>query len=279
MPPPTLRYRTQGVAPARRPARRPARLHLHHRQRADPTAIPITAFALGTWQIVRLDRKTKQIAQLEDRLIRDPMPLPPRIDPDAVPGFDYRRVRVTGRLRHDQEMLLGPRVHEGANGFMVITPLERDDGDGASPVLVNRGWIAKKFERKADRSIGLPQGLVTVEGLLRSPWKKNMFTPDNVPLKGQWYFPDVAQMAAFTGCEPVWIEETTEPDFIMAAEKESKGIPLGRIAEVNLRNNHAQYIFTWYSLSLATTIMFWMVVRKPPSDIALKVRMSKEWRL
>lgn len=28
--------------------------------------------------------------------------------------------------------------------------------------------------------------------------------------------------------------------------REDKGIPIGRAAEVNLRNNHAQYIFTWY---------------------------------
>lgn len=27
---------------------------------------------------------------------------------------------------------------------------------------------------------------------------------------------------------------------------EARGIPYGRAAEVNLRNNHAQYIFTWY---------------------------------
>lgn len=26
---------------------------------------------------------------------------------------------------------------------------------------------------------------------------------------------------------------------------EARGIPFGRPAEVNLRNNHAQYIFTW----------------------------------
>lgn len=26
---------------------------------------------------------------------------------------------------------------------------------------------------------------------------------------------------------------------------EARGIPFGRAAEVNLRNNHAQYIFTW----------------------------------
>lgn len=29
---------------------------------------------------------------------------------------------------------------------------------------------------------------------------------------------------------------------------ETRGIPFGRPAEVNLRNNHAQYIFTWYVL-------------------------------
>lgn len=28
-------------------------------------------------------------------------------------------------------------------------------------------------------------------------------------------------------------------------EYEAKGVPIGRPAEVNLRNNHAQYIFTW----------------------------------
>lgn len=30
---------------------------------------------------------------------------------------------------------------------------------------------------------------------------------------------------------------------------QSRGIPFGRAAEVNLRNNHAQYIFTWYVAS------------------------------
>jgi hypothetical protein len=29
-------------------------------------------------------------------------------------------------------------------------------------------------------------------------------------------------------------------------DMQTKGMPIGRPAEVNLRNNHAQYIFTWY---------------------------------
>ena len=37
-----------------------------------------------------------------------------------------------------------------------------------------------------------------------------------------------------------------EPDLLKAWDREARGIPIGRPAEVNLRNNHTQYIFTWY---------------------------------
>ncbi|CRK22852.1 hypothetical protein BN1708_017982, partial [Verticillium longisporum] len=135
------------------------------------------------------------VARLEDRLVREPLPLPPQIDPDAVAEFDYRRVYATGRLRHDREMLIGPRMRDGEQGYMVVTPLERD-GDG-STVLVNRGWISKKMgDQRARSAEALPTGEITVEALLREPWKKNMFTPDNRPDKWEFYFPDVKQMAA-----------------------------------------------------------------------------------
>lgn len=168
--------------------------------------IPITAFALGTWQVFRLDWKSELIARFEDRLIRTPLPLPPRIDPSAIKEFDYRRVYATGRLRHDQEMLIGPRVRDGNNGYLVVTPLERE-GNG-STILVNRGWIPKKLRRQADRKDGLPIGEVKVEGLLREPWRKNFFTPNNRPESGEFHFPDVEQMAKLTQSQPVWVEET-----------------------------------------------------------------------
>ncbi|KAL8784563.1 MAG: hypothetical protein Q9213_003911 [Squamulea squamosa] len=205
--------------------------------------IPITAFALGTWQVFRLGWKTELIARFEDRLIKPPLPLPPRIDPEAIKDFDYRKVYTTGRLCHEQEMLIGPRIHDGNDGFLVVTPLEREDG--ASTVLVNRGWIPRNKKSQADRKEGLPLGQVTIEGLLREPWKKNMFTPENRPELAQYYFPDVKQMAELTGSEAVWIEETMSPDLLKAYDREAQGIPIGRPAEVNLRNNHTQYIFTW----------------------------------
>ncbi|KAI8952193.1 SURF1 family-domain-containing protein [Xylaria longipes] len=243
--------------------------------------IPLTALALGTWQVQRLGWKTELIARFEDRLVQPPLPLPPRVDPAAIHDFDFRRVVARGRYRHDREMLVGPRMRDGEDGFMVVTPLEREvDGDGSrgtTTVLVNRGWVAKKLRRQRDRAEGLPTGEVVVEGLLREPWKKNMFTPENRPDKGEFYFPDVKQMAELTGSQAVWIEQTMEPGLMQALEMESKGIPIGRPAEVNLRNNHAQYIFTWYGLAIATSIMFYMVVKKPPTDMSRRIRMNKEW--
>jgi surfeit locus 1 family protein len=172
--------------------------------------IPVTAFALGTWQVQRLDWKSKLIAKFEDRLIRAPLPLPPHVDPSAIKDFDYRRVRATGHFRHDQEMLIGPRLHDSKDGYLVVTPLERE-GEGTT-VLVSRGWIDKKHMDQRTRPDGLPTGEVTVEGLLREPWQKNMFTPDNDLPNKKFYFPDVAQMAELTGSQPVWIEETMGRD-------------------------------------------------------------------
>jgi len=213
--------------------------------------IPITAFVLGSWQVQRLDWKTKLIAKFEDRLVRPPLPLPPRIDPTVIDEFDYRRVRATGRFRHDREMLVGPRMNDGKDGYFVITPLERD---GGSTILVNRGWISKEQRFQQDRDpAALPQGEVTVSGLLREPWEKNMFTPNNVPEQGKFYFPDVVQMARYSGSEPIWIEETMTPSLLEAYHREAKGIPIGRAPEVNLRNNHVQYIVTWYVISYRLT--------------------------
>ncbi|KEZ39212.1 Uncharacterized protein SAPIO_CDS9876 [Scedosporium apiospermum] len=237
--------------------------------------IPVTAFALGTWQVKRLEWKTELLAKLEDRLTRDPLPLPPHIDPSVVSEFDYRRILATGRFRHDREMLIGPRMRDGEQGYEVITPLERQ-GDGTT-ILVNRGWIAKRFADQKTRPESLVRDEVTVEGLLREPWKKNMFTPNNRPDKWEFYFPDVKQMAALVNSQPIWVEATLVPEYLLLADYQARGIPIGRPPVVNIRNNHAQYIFTWYGLCLATSIMLYMVAKKPSSEIAKRVRMSKNW--
>ena len=133
------------------------------------------------------------------------------------------------------------RLHDGDDGYLVITPLERshhvDGYPGNTTVLVCRGWIPKDKADKKSRPDGLPTGEVIVEGLLREPWKKNMFTPANKPEENAWYFPDVYQMAEHTGTQAVWIEETMKPDLLQSYDRASRGVPIGRPPEVNLRNS------------------------------------------
>ncbi|KAH7405742.1 SURF1 family-domain-containing protein [Phaeosphaeria sp. MPI-PUGE-AT-0046c] len=242
--------------------------------------IPITAFLLGCWQVQRLGWKTELVARFEDRLTFPPLELPLRIDESMLDAFDYRKVYAKGRLRHDQEMLIGPRILDGEEGYTVVTPLERADAKGnVHKILCCRGWIKKDTAPQWFRknSGGLPDGEVTIEGLLRIPPKGNMFTPKNEPEKGKWFFSSVEEMAEWTGSQRVWVEETMTPDLLTNYEREPKGIPIGRAPTVNLRNNHTQYIFTWYALSFATSIMFWMVVKKPLSGTQRRVRHSVEW--
>ena len=170
--------------------------------------------------------------------------MPPVVDPAAVGEFDYRRVWARGVLRHEQEMLIGPRLHDGKDGYLVVTPLDRSAEfrgvKGNTRILVNRGWITKDKAAQSTRPDSLPTGEVTVEGLLREPWKRNMFTPVNVPQEEKWYFPDVYEMASHAGTQAIWVEETMRPDLLASYAREDKGVPIGRAAEVNLRNNHTQ---------------------------------------
>ena len=170
---------------------------------------------------------------------------------------------------------MGPRVHDGKDGYNVITPLDR--GKEASKILVNRGWIRRDKKEHRDRPDSLPAGDVMISGLLREPAKQNLFTPRNQPAKGQFYSPDVDEMADLTQSSPVWVESTMRPDLLLALEREEKGIPIGRPAEVNLRNNHTQYIFTWFGLAIATSVMFFMVVKKPRYGASARVRRNIEW--
>ena len=209
----------------------------------------------------RLGWKTDLIARFEDRLVREPLPLPPKIDPDAIHEFDYRRVIARGRFRHEQEMLIGPRLHDGHDGYLVITPLDRSaefpSFKGDATILVCRGWIPKDKAAKTSRLDGLPTGTVQVEGLLREPWKKNVFTPANKPEEGKWHFPDVYEMAKYTGSQAVWVEETMKPDLLASYDREARGIPIARAPEVNLRNNHVSQS-NGHHLLLIQSLSLWL---------------------
>ncbi len=200
---------------------------------------------LGTWQMQRLAWKTDLIQRIETRVGGDPVPLPATIDdPDA---WDYRPVTVTGRLLHDRELFIGPRLDKGPDGLNrtgvhVLTPMARDDG---STVLIDRGYIPMDRRDPAMRAEGRPEGTVTITGIARLPGERSWLQPDNDAAGNQWFWFDLPAMAAATGVRgfaPVIVQAGPEPN--------PGGWPVGGRTIVQLTNNHLSYALTWYGLAL-----------------------------
>ncbi|KAI0308179.1 mitochondrial protein required for respiration [Multifurca ochricompacta] len=218
--------------------------------------IPVLTFALGTWQVQRLKWKVDLIDKLSEKLQREPILLPGRVNLLAIPDFVYRRVILRGTWDHTHSILLGPRVLDSTNGFHLITPLVRTNG---STILVDRGFVSEHAATR--RKYPNPEGEVEVHGMLRESQARNSFTPDNDPENGIWYWVDVAAMADYAGGEllnvqPVLVEEIFDGHAGDATMRLSNGIPIGKVPVVDMRNAHASYVATWYSLSALTTAMF-----------------------
>lgn len=243
--------------------------------------MPIISFGLGCWQVKRLQWKHNLIANAESQLALPPLPLPANLNVDVISEFDYRRVTATGEFDHAHEMLVGPRLYEGRNGFLVVTPLIRKDG---SKLLVCRGWIEQSFERQSTRPESLVKGPVTVHCLIRKTPKKNMFTPDPKPEIGRYYFMDIPEMASRTGSQPIYLQELEDRESELLPEMAAmRGIPIGAPPKVEFRNTHFQYIMTWFGLSIITTAMLVLVFRQRKaasvSDaMRAKLAHAKKWQ-
>jgi len=219
--------------------------------------MPFFTFGLGTWQVQRLKWKVNLIDELEEKLRREPLMLPPKINLAIIPEFVYRKVLMSGKWDYDHTIIVGPRTRDGTAGYHVITPLVRSNG---TTVLVDRGFVSKDAIEKFSKSSGT-DGEVFVQGMLRVSQVRNSFTPDNHPEKGEWYWADVDAMAVYAGGEranvqPVLVEEIFGGHAGEAAAKLKEGIPVGKSPVVEMRNSHMSYVVTWYSLSAFTTFMF-----------------------
>ncbi|KAI8318744.1 SURF1-domain-containing protein, partial [Martensiomyces pterosporus] len=224
-------------------------------------AIPLIAFGLGTWQVQRLKWKLALLDEVNDKMHRSPVALPLRVSADEINRNEYRRVVVHGVFDHANEMLVGPRSYEGEPGFIVVTPLVREDG---SRVLVNRGWIRRELRDPAARPESRqPAGPVTLIAFVRAAPGKNRFTPVSHPELNEWYSIDLDLMAKHTHSQHVLLE-SIQPDSVTATIYNAKhGVPLGVPSQVDIRNNHLQYLLTWYSLAAITSGMLFYTLRKP----------------
>lgn len=110
------------------------------------------------------------------------------------------------------------------------------------------------------------------------PPKSNLFTPKNEPESKKYYFIDIEQMSKLAQSKNIYVVQLIEDDFIMAPFLATKGKPIGTQAEIQIRNKHLEYMFTWYSLFIATSFMLYRLFKQPISpSIARRVDQIKRF--
>lgn len=207
----------------------------------------IALVALGLWQVQRLHWKADLIEKLQTRSTSAAVAPPGPSDDLTI--FEFQRVAVSGRFRHDHELFVVGRSLRGNPGLHVLTPFERSDG--APAVLVNRGWVPFDKQDPATRAEGQVAGPVTIEGIVRLQRPPGWFTPDDDPKKNNWFTIDSKKMSQVTGVP------LAGGFYIVADKAGTPGeFPVGRQWRLDIRNNHLEYAITWFALAAALLVIY-----------------------
>lgn len=139
-------------------------------------ALPAATFALGIWQLKRLQWKQDLIQRVKSRMTMAPVIISCVDDLKLAiesPEWEYRRVRLRGRFEHSREIQLTMRtyveaedeyanLHErflagplGKGGALIVTPFRLSDPPHCC-VLVNRGWVTSKHASPESRPPPVP---------------------------------------------------------------------------------------------------------------------------
>lgn len=207
----------------------------------------LVLIGLGTWQVYRLHWKERILAAIAAAEAAPPVPLPPNPAP-------YMKVSVTGRFAFDDAAQYGAEVRDTRAGptlgFFQVVPLMRQ---GASTILVERGWIPEKREQPLDD----PAGEVTVTGYVRPGDVPHWFSPADDEATRQFFTLNPRRIGAAVGV-------TNVAPFILIALGPSAAQAYPAPAQHLPRppNNHLSYAITWYGLAVVLVVMFGIWLRK-----------------
>jgi surfeit locus 1 family protein len=127
-------------------------------------AVVVLTTRLGFWQLSRAHQREALNAHMLEYQHETPIPIDGKRL--ALASIEYHRVVARGRLMPERVVLLDNRPYQDQPGFYVVMPLELD---GGGAVLVNRGWLPRNSEDRAQiGSFRTPAGEVEIVGVARA---------------------------------------------------------------------------------------------------------------
>ena len=226
--------------------RRPAWVVLH----IVVIAITVTFLMLGRWQLSRLEERQAENAIIGERLGAEPTEW--LVSSEVIPP-EYTRLNLAGSLLTEEEVLLRSQVHLGQPGFDVLTPLYLE---GASAILINRGWVPFEFDTPPVAVASPPEDHALISGYVR------------YPLEGAWADSlegNRAEVVASVDLEQLdqQIEADLEMFYVVLTAMEPAGASLPIIDGVPVLTDgpHLSYAVQWFAFALVGSVGYAALVR------------------
>lgn len=197
--------------------------------------------SLGTWQMQRLFWKTELLNQISSRFAEAPMTLTTGPQPSADLGF--RPVEARGTLNDDAWQQFGIFKRGRGVGSELLVPFTLDDG---SVMAANLGWLPREAFVDGQIAAIVPDEPVTLRGYLRErDYRASSWLTPGAQADNRHFFAYDQNFAAAFGVGDL------NPFALVVTEPLAADTPL-RVNEpqINLPNNHLQYVVTWFGLAL-----------------------------
>ena len=160
------------------------------------------------------------------------------------PQPEYRPVELTGLI--DPRSVRVRALRDGINGYRIFTPVVMEDGW----IFVDRGFVP---ETEVDK-VPVLSGQVSLRGVLRKGAKANSFTPDNDPIRQDWYWPDLPAMGAslkLTGGSPAYYVALNLVDPLATGQMQINPWADSKGANQIPPERHLGYALTWWGFGFA----------------------------
>lgn len=200
---------------------------------------------LGWWQIER--EREKQA--LFDQFDAAPMMT---IEQALQKPDGFSHVEAWGHFDPKRHILLDNKMYKGRAGVHVFTPFYLENGE---TLLVNRGWLLMPPDRRKLPDVPTVPGKLMISGMLKRPptggprlGDPDKLTPDRWPQLVTYFDLDAIEKSLGVELEQ-WLLQLNQDDPTGFEDREWQ-------AAVMTPAVHRAYAWQWFSLALATLIIW-----------------------
>ena len=218
---------------------------------------------LGFWQLARADEKRAILAEQQAKLALPAKNIDQHYSDSE--NLEYRRLAVRGTFLNKYQIFIDNKIHQGAAGYDVVTPLRITNTD--KYILVDRGWVPLGASRAVLPDIDTPEQEVSLLGLAK-------YNPKDVVAFGEGNRSNQGWPAVVRWIDIPALHSETKLDllpFLFLLDPDS---PYGFVREWKFINmppeKHVSYAVQWFGMAIALLIIYLVVNFKRSNETEIK---------